>query len=164
MGKADYLKLGQWNCRCNKCHLDKPIKEFYLHSNGKPRKQCKACHYIRNKTWATTNKEYVSAKSKEYAQANREKCRAFTNSWRKRNLAYDAFRARTYRARKLQAIPPWANLKKIKEIYEKCPSGFHVDHIIPLKGKTVSGLHVEHNLQYLPALENIRKRNFYGQS
>lgn len=63
------------------------------------------------------------------------------------------------RADKLQQAPPWADLKKIQEIYANCPPGYHVDHIIPLRGKEVRGLHVHYNLQYLPALENLRKSN-----
>ncbi len=56
-------------------------------------------------------------------------------------------------------IPKWANLEKIREIYKKSKKGYHVDHIIPLQGKNVSGLHVENNLQYLTATQNISKGN-----
>ena len=57
----------------------------------------------------------------------------------------------------------------IKEVYELAQLrtklfGFswHVDHIIPLKGKLVSGLHVIENLQVIPGIENIIKKNSYG--
>lgn len=63
---------------------------------------------------------------------------------------------------KLQATPKWADLEKIKEIYRERPEGYHVDHIIPLQGETVCGLHVENNLQYLPASENLSKGNKYS--
>lgn len=54
-------------------------------------------------------------------------------------------------------IPQWANRAEIARIYRERPKGMHVDHIVPLQGKNVCGLHVEYNLQYLPAIENIRK-------
>lgn len=57
--------------------------------------------------------------------------------------------------------PVWADLEAIELLYQLCPKGAEVDHIYPLKGKTVSGLHVLSNLQYLPISENRRKGNRY---
>lgn len=65
--------------------------------------------------------------------------------------------------RKLR-VPKWADHEKIDEIYRNKPDGYHVDHIIPLNGKTVSGLHVHNNLQYLSIEENRLKSNkFLGE-
>ena len=64
-----------------------------------------------------------------------------------------------YLAKKSLRVPPWVDNQKINEFYANCPEGFHVDHIIPLRGKLVSGLHVHYNLQYLPKRENILKGN-----
>lgn len=63
------------------------------------------------------------------------------------------------RASKRQRVPKWVNLDEIKEFYKNTPQGYHVDHIIPLNGKYVSGLHVINNLQYLSKEDNIRKSN-----
>jgi hypothetical protein len=57
--------------------------------------------------------------------------------------------------------PSWSQSKDILQFYKSCPQGHHVDHIIPLKGKEVSGLHVIENLQYLTAEENLLKSNKY---
>lgn len=64
-----------------------------------------------------------------------------------------------YRCAKLNRTPSWADLDKIKEFYINCPEGTHVDHIIPLQGELVSGLHVLENLQYLSQHDNCAKHN-----
>lgn len=76
------------------------------------------------------------------------------------------------RAAKLQRTPKWIKdvfIKEINIIYERAKlikiftdEEWHVDHIIPLQGKTVSGLHVPWNLQLLPASENLSKGNSYA--
>lgn len=75
-----------------------------------------------------------------------------------------------YRAVKLKRIPNWLTSQdknEIREIYlmsskmREIGVDCHVDHIIPLQGKTVSGLHVPSNLQILTATENHSKGNRY---
>lgn len=55
--------------------------------------------------------------------------------------------------------PSWANIGAISEFYANRPDGYHVDHIIPLNGRLVCGLHVENNLQYLTIADNLSKSN-----
>lgn len=69
-------------------------------------------------------------------------------------------------ARKKNASPSWANLLAMQNIYEQAARltratgvAYHVDHIVPLQGKTVCGLHVENNLQILLKTENQIKGN-----
>jgi len=73
-----------------------------------------------------------------------------------------AFRKKRLR----EAMPKWANIDKIKNIYAKCKKGYQVDHIIPLKSKYVCGLHVENNLRIIKANTNDFKKNIFitGQS
>jgi hypothetical protein len=73
-----------------------------------------------------------------------------------------AARQAEYKSSKIQRTVGWTETDKIKLFYSKCPKGYHVDHIIPLNGELVSGLHVLSNLQYLPAKENCSKSNTYS--
>lgn len=57
------------------------------------------------------------------------------------------------------ATPAWADSKAIEQIYRECPEGMTVDHVVPLLGTNVCGLHVEYNLQYLTPEENSKKGN-----
>jgi hypothetical protein len=116
----------------------------------------------RSKNWYESNKE----KALEYAKCkiakDRKKHNKYVSNWAKNNKGKrNAIWAKYYTS-KMRALPKWANLEKIKNIYNKCPKGYHVDHIIPLQGKNVCGLHVEYNLQYLTEFENKRKGNRYG--
>ena len=78
------------------------------------------------------------------------------------------------RSSKINRTPIWltdADHAEIKRIYKianqktkQTGIKWHVDHIIPLRGKNVSGLHVPHNLRVVPASENLRKSNKWDES
>ena len=124
--------------------------------------------------YRTKNKEARRIKQAEYRRKNKERISFGLSLKRAKNVEKFRLRSRRYyqknkkyytakdakrRATKLQRTPKWANLKAIAAFYEACPPGYHVDHICPLQGKNVSGLHVIDNLQYLTAAENISKGN-----
>lgn len=88
-------------------------------------------------------------------ERNRERTRRWMLDHREQRNAYHAARKKHVKA----ATPKWADMKAITEFYRNCPPGHHVDHIIPIRGKNVSGLHVIWNLQYLPAAQNMSKGN-----
>lgn len=88
-----------------------------------------------------------------------KRARVKTSQWKKDNKeTYNAYLA-SRKARVRMATPLWADLDAIRQFYFNCPSGHHVDHIIPLNGRDVCGLHDMENLQYLPAQENLKKSN-----
>lgn len=110
------------------------------------RSYCKVCDNIRMNKYHQTEKykEYRNKYNKEHYLNNKHYY--ISKSQRRKEVI------------KVQT-PKWANIKIIEDIYNNCPEGCHVDHIIPLQGKLVSGLHVETNMQYLTAHENIVKGN-----
>jgi hypothetical protein len=92
-------------------------------------------------------------------------------AWRENNRDKWNLKAANYRARKHKATPAWLSEKDIQDIHTEyalaawtssvMSASYHVDHIVPLKGKTVCGLHVPWNLRVIPAKENISKGNKY---
>ena len=123
------------------------------------------------KAWHEANREIRNAKNKAWCEANRDKEKAQKKAWREANketrIAVNAKR----RAAKLNRTPGWLteeDLGKIKEFYkeaqkrkEETGEAWHVDHIIPLQGENISGLHVPDNLQVIRATENKSKYNRY---
>lgn len=90
----------------------------------------------------------------------------------KNNPHKAAARCALRRARILQATPKWVDsteLKKIQSVYLEAKNlsvstgeKYHVDHVIPLKGRKVCGLHVYANLKAIPAKINVRKVNTFN--
>jgi hypothetical protein len=95
--------------------------------------------------WLADHEDELAERNKEAERANQGK-----------NAAYVA----KHRAKGLNAIPTWADLTAIGRLYaEAAACGMHVDHIFPLQGETVCGLHVANNLRVLTPLENLKKGN-----
>jgi hypothetical protein len=160
---------------CKKCGQLKEFKEFYKHIGGKHglRSECKICKNkdIRNRYIANPQKKLDS--NKQWRNAHPEKSKLNSQihckEWRLKNPGKNNAKSAKYRARRLQATPKWLTKEQLKEM-ERCyidanelswlsEGGLSVDHIIPLQGKNVSGLHVPWNLQILPGSLNCSKGN-----
>lgn len=145
---------------CTNCGCKKALSEYYLYkTRNRYASQCKDCQCKKVKARYHVNPEKENARTRAWRQANIKKVRTQQKNYRKTRP--EKYRAKTAkrRAAKLNATPAWADLKKIAQIYKNCPPGYHVDHYFPLKSPIMCGLHTELNLQYLPAKENIRKKN-----
>ena len=125
-------------------------------------KNNRLCRYCNIK--ATQNQLKAKPKYRE-AQALTKRL------WKRNNRGQCNASNKLRKANKIKRTPPWADINAIKKIYQEAaelnkihgPGAYHVDHIIPLQGATVSGLHVENNLQILKAVDNIKKSNNYVQ-
>lgn len=174
--RSDFLKL------CPKCgELKRPRslnrrtcvscsskdrREWYRR-NKDSQKELKARQYQKYKTrhW-----DEIKKRAKEWRDTHRERCNEATKRSFEKNREYYRAENTSFQSAKRasvkQATPKWRNKFFINEIYglSKLRSkvtgyGWHVDHIVPLLSPLVCGLHVEHNLQVIPARTNIRKRN-----
>lgn len=135
-------------------------KQYYKNNSDKIK--------LSTKHYRETNIDKLKEYFKKHRETNACKIKQYYRKWRKVNLAQYSAYQKTRRRRCRQATPPWANPEAIRQIYLRAQQisketgiQHHVDHIIPLKGKLVSGLHVESNLAILVGTENIRKSNQY---
>lgn len=119
------------------------------------------------RAWAAANPESQKLRSRKWYLANKARADAQHAAWASRNPAVIAAAAARYRATELQRTPAWADLNAIKVIYQDAAefrgAGLEVDvdHIIPLRGEFVSGLHVPENLRVCLSSVNRSKSNTY---
>ena len=148
-------------CRvCKKCGTSDRFE------NGR----CKLCtregNRLRSLKWNRLHPETLKVKVAKYHAANPDRRRKACADWKKRNPEYFSAKQAERNALKANATPVWVNSFFIEEAYSLAAMrtkilGFnwHVDHIVPMKSKLVCGLHVENNLQVIPAKHNISKGN-----
>lgn len=123
--------------------------------------QCYQCSYDKVRARYLADPAADSQRVLNWKRRNPEIAKASWLTWSRKNLGKNRARVSRRRAALLQRMPAWADLKAIRQFYTACPKGMTVDHIIPLNGKEVSGLHVVENLQYLTPSDNSSKKNHY---
>lgn len=173
---------------CVRCGKDKPLDQFERVKKPSGwighRATCRTCRSeLRKpaaKEYRKREKDRIAASQAEWRENNRNKYRAIHQSWRdrnrdrvreigrdyhERNIVKRVAKARMREAHEINATPAWADKDAITAVYalasEFRAAGFdvHVDHIVPLRGQNVSGLHVHNNLRVCLASANISKSN-----
>ena len=180
--KAEYMR--EWRLK-NKERINAQRRERYLLNQEREKEYSRKyrednidrCKEL-CKAYKEANKEKVSAYNKEYKEANKEKLAADKREWERKNKKRIAKYRRGYKKTRrpyytaLQAkrrarmaavshmITPEYKAE-MEEMYRFCMenTGYEVDHIVPLNGEKVCGLHVPWNMQILTKAENIAKSN-----
>lgn len=162
---------------CKECR-----KSFSLANHAKNREVRNQKARDRHKKIIACNPDFYSElyarnkdKIREYAaktyRNNSDKIKARVQVWASQNRGKSNAIKKAYKAAKSKACPVWVRenpelRSQMDAVYEMAVKvsietgvKHHVDHIVPLRGETVSGLHVPWNLQILPGSENCRKSN-----
>ncbi len=148
------------NCEC--CECAKLSVNSYYKKNSKERnyyKDNKERLKEQYKKYVLINKDHIDEMNKIWKKNNPDKVKLSRKKTKQNNKGVVNYHNQLRRIKKLQATPQWINLEDIKQIYKNCPDNFHIDHIIPLQGKLICGLHFADNLQYLSEKENTSKGN-----
>lgn len=113
-----------------------------------------------------TQRAALNAKAKELRSLDPEKYREHVRRWAKNNPDKEAANRAKRRAARRNATVPWADYRAIQRFYavaktlsEAFGVPYEVDHIVPLRGGIVCGLHWQGNLQIIPANDNRKKGN-----
>lgn len=144
----DYQRLNRLHLNAYKLQWTKENKEAFLKAQKKYMTSESGKNKLTIRTQLIENKEKAKLRAKKYAQEKRVE-------YRKTQRLCQAIRRGKLRSQVL--TNQFRN--ELKKIYDSCPVGFEVDHIVPVQGKNVSGLHVPWNLQYLSRAENLAKSN-----
>lgn len=142
----DHFRAGTTTCG-QRCRYARWYRNNLEHAREQGRKTAKR--------WRRRNPAYKLAWDRAHPEIVAKNCRAFSQRYPHKVRARSSRR----RAALLQRTPAWADRARIDAVYAACPTGMEVDHFYPLQGKTVSGLHVHENLQYLTPRQNRSKKN-----
>jgi hypothetical protein len=146
---------------CSKCGEVKAADLFGKKAAAKDglQSQCKPCLN------SGARSAYRASPESQRARARARAAEVYSSP---EEVARQRAKASQQRSEKTKRKASWANkqliaayYKEAKRLEELTGIKFHVDHIIPLQGDLVSGLHVETNLQLLPAHENQAKHNSF---
>jgi hypothetical protein len=157
--------------RCPECRETKSLSEFGNRSSTYDGKApyCRPCLGNKVKSWKKANPDKVSAQAKADYEKHKPARKLAHSAWKLRNKGVWVGIVENYRRARGCQTPAWANRSAINEIYADAREfrehglNVHVDHIIPLQGEFVSGLHVESNLTVKLAEHNASKGNrFHG--
>ena len=154
--------------RCCRCRQDKPRSEFHKASSrrGGRSNRCKPCAIEVASEWYKNNKDRKRAYDAKRREEKRHLYRAASKRWREANKESKNADTNVRRKRVRKNMPPWIRPRDMKCIYDQASRvsqclgvQHHVDHIHPLRGRGLRGLHVPWNLQVLPAKKNLEKSN-----
>jgi len=149
---------------CSKCKETKDVEDFYKRPDSPDgyRAICKECF----KSYHYENKEAIKIRRRKRYLKHKEEENYINQQWKLKNRdKCNTYNAK-HRAIKLKATPKWADTEAIKRMYiisqfltDNLGEPHHVDHVVPLQGEKVCGLHVEYNLDVIPAKDNLMKSN-----